>query len=101
MSEANEAKLHEDAQKGHNAAFAMETLGSVLEELEDSFIKAWRDTPARDQDARERYWQAVQIVGKVGTVLKKRVSDGKIAERQIALIARAAEEKRKRKAART
>lgn len=101
MSEANEAKLHEDAQKGHNAAYALETLGSVLDEMRENFIKAWETTPARDQDARERYWQAVQIVGKVGTALKTRVANGKIAEREIAAIARDAEEQRKRKAART
>jgi hypothetical protein len=97
----SEAKLHEDAQNGHRAAHALTEVDSVLAELREGLVKAWENTPARDTDGRERYWQAVQIVGKVGSVLRKRVTDGKLAEKQIALIAQAAEEKRKRKAART
>jgi predicted metal-dependent hydrolase len=37
----------------------------------------------RDTDARERLWQAVNILGKVKDHLAKIVRDGKLAQREI------------------
>jgi hypothetical protein len=61
--------------------------GSLLA-LEDAYIKAWRETGVRDTDARERLWQAVQVVGKVRDHLSLMVGDGRLAQAELdALIA--------------
>jgi hypothetical protein len=91
---SNETKLHEAASHGHRAAHALEVVGEALSDLEGEYIKAWRSTPARDTDARERLWQAVQIVGKVEAHIKRMVDDGKIAERELNEIARFGERRK-------
>jgi hypothetical protein len=69
-------------------ARARELLGNELLQhafarLEADYISAWRQTPARDTDARERLWQAVNIVGKVRDHLVTIVNDGKLAQREL------------------
>jgi hypothetical protein len=80
---SDEQKLHEDISAGTRAADALETMGSALDALEAEYVAGWRNTAARDTDARERLWQAVQIVGKVRTHLSKVAADGKLAEREV------------------
>lgn len=92
---SDEAKLHKDEAHGIRARAALDEFGAALDRLERDYIDAWRSTAARDVEARERLWQATQIVGKVRTHLRKAVDDGKLAEREIAEIARLGE-KRKR-----
>lgn len=60
-----------------------EILQGAFDELEASYIKAWRGTQARDTDARERLWQAVQVVGKVRDHLANIVAGGKLAKREL------------------
>lgn len=48
--------------------------------LEAGYIAGWRNSPARDQDGRERLWQAVQIVGLVRTHLEMAMANGDIAQ---------------------
>jgi hypothetical protein len=61
--------------------------GSLIE-LENAYIKAWRETGVRDTDARERLWQAVQVVGKVRDHLSYMIGDGRLAQAELdALIA--------------
>jgi predicted metal-dependent hydrolase len=55
--------------------------------LEADYIKGWRESHARDTDARERLWQALQILGKVKGHLASYVQDGKLAQREIDLLA--------------
>lgn len=85
---SDEEKLHIDASRAHRAKSALDEFGFALDALEADYIKAWKETPARDTDARERLWQAVQIVGKVRAHLTKAIADGKLAERELAEIAR-------------
>ena len=60
-----------------------ELLSEALEALDGDYVKAWRATHARDTDARERLWQAVNIVGKVRDHLATAVNNGKLAQRQL------------------
>ena len=62
----------------------------AFDALKREYIGAWEASPARDTDARERLWQAVQIVGKVRSHLQAMVGDGKIAQADIERMARGA-----------
>jgi hypothetical protein len=63
-----------------------EHVEDAFAELEASYIAAWKVTPARDAEGREKLWQAVQIVGKVKSHLQAIAANGRLAERQIAEI---------------
>lgn len=60
-----------------------ELLVEAFMTLDRDYIKAWRETPARDTDARERLWQAVQVVAKVRDHLTSTVNNGKLAAREL------------------
>jgi hypothetical protein len=51
--------------------------------LEADYIAAWRETSARDTDARERLWQALQLVGKVRGHLTAVVAGGRLAQAEM------------------
>jgi hypothetical protein len=79
------------------ATAAEETLSSLRDafaSLESEYVKAWKATPARDADARERLWQAVQIIAKVEAHLRAVAAGRRLAERQLAEIARFGERQR-------
>ncbi len=61
-------------------------LQEVFTYLETEYLTAWRRTRVRDTEAREKLWQAVQIVGLVQDNLKKFIVDGRIATRDLASI---------------
>jgi hypothetical protein len=71
---------------------ANELLQEAFATLEARYIEEWRVTQFRDTDARERLWQAVNVVRKVKDHLARVVSDGRLAQREIDLIT----EKRRR-----
>jgi hypothetical protein len=53
--------------------------------LEAEYIKAWKEQfHARDTDARERMWHAVQVIGKVQQHLHTVIDKGKVADKQLA-----------------
>ena len=60
-----------------------ELLRESFARLEADYIAAWRITGARDTDARERLWQAVNVLGKVREHLHRVAADGKLAQRQL------------------
>jgi hypothetical protein len=78
-------KLQRDIVRGARAHELMqsELLQEAFGKLEADYIAAWRITPARDQDARERLWQAVNVLGKVKEHLGRVAADGKLAQRQL------------------
>jgi len=80
-----EDKLRRDIVRGARASalLADELLVEAFSRLEAEYIAAWRITPARDTDARERLWQAVNIVGKVREHIARVAADGKLAQRQL------------------
>jgi hypothetical protein len=81
----SEDKLHRDIVRGAKAAALLENelLQESFARLEADYIAAWRITAARDADARERLWIAVNVLGKVKEHLGKVAADGKLAQRQI------------------
>lgn len=78
-------KLQRDIVRGARATELLksELLQECFATLERDYIEAWKTTPARDTDGRERLWQAVNIVGKVRDHLVKVANDGKLAQRQL------------------
>lgn len=60
-----------------------ELLTEAFATLDHDYLAAWRQTHARDQDARERLWLATQVLAKVRDHLQRIVSGGKLAEREL------------------
>ncbi len=91
-----EDKLNRDIVRGARAAelLTSELLQECFATLERDYIEAWKIAAARDTDGRERLWQAVNIVGKVRGHLVKVANDGKLAQRQLQELTRAAQPKR-------
>ena len=89
-----ETKLRADLAVAAAAEDALDMLGEAFATLEGEYVKAWKTTPARDGEARERLWQAVQIVGKVEAHLRALAAGRRLAERQLAEIARFGERQR-------
>lgn len=70
-----------------HALLSDDLVASSLAQLEADYIAAWRQTGARDTDARERLWLAVQVVGKFKDHLGLVVADGKLAQAEIDVMA--------------
>ena len=89
-------KLQRDIVRGARAKALMddELLQEAFAKLEADYIAAWRSTPARDNDARERLWTAVNMLGKVKDHLGRVAADGKLAQRQIDELSKAANPQR-------
>ena len=65
-------------------------LQEAFDRLDAEYVKAWRGTMATEDDARQRLWQAVQIVGKVRDHLRLIVENGKLAQSDIAYLSQRA-----------
>ena len=63
-----------------------ELLQETIATLRSEYVSAWSRTSAKDTDARERLWQAYQIVGIVEEQLKKIAVDGRIATKDLAKV---------------
>ena len=86
----DEIKLNQDIARAAQAEALLRNglLQDAFTGLEMQFIDAWRLTQVRDTDARERLWQAVNVVGKVQDALRVHVNNGKLAQRQLEAIAK-------------
>jgi hypothetical protein len=93
-SAAGEGKLNADLARQARASALLqdEILQEAFARLEERYIEEWRVSQFRDTDARERLWQAVNILRKVKDHLGKIVADGRLAQREIDQLT----EKRKR-----
>ena len=60
-----------------------ETLKEVFAQIEADYVEGWRRTSARDTDARERLWLAVQVLGLVKDHLVIIANDGKLAQAEL------------------
>jgi hypothetical protein len=60
-----------------------ELLQEVFAQIEADYIEGWRRTSARDTDARERLWLAVQVLGLVKDHLVIIANDGKLAQAEL------------------
>ena len=86
----DEIKLNQDIARAVQAEALLRNglLQDAFTGLEMQFMDAWRLTQVRDTDARERLWQAVNVVGKVQDALRVHVNNGKLAQRQLDAIAK-------------
>src|SRR5713101_3127542 len=89
----SEDKLQEAISRGARAEALLrnDLLQEAFVRLEQDYIDAWKISPARDTDGRERLWQAVNIVAKVRGHIVKVVNDGKLSQRHLNELARAGE----------
>jgi hypothetical protein len=90
-----ETKLREDIATANAADDALRLIGGTFAKLEAEYVAAWKATPVRDAEARERLWQAVQIVGKVEAHLRALAANRPLAAHQLAEIARMGERKKR------
>jgi hypothetical protein len=90
----SEEKLNADLARcaRAQALLSNELLQEAFMRLEERYLEEWRVSQFRDTDARERLWQAVNILRKVRDHLAKIVADGSLAQREIDQLA----QKRKR-----
>jgi hypothetical protein len=81
----DELALNKAAERGAQARRLLEDdlLREAFDTLDRDYTRAWRATTARDTDARERLWQAVQVVAKVRDHLTHVVNGGKLAQREM------------------
>jgi len=63
-----------------------EILQEVFQTLKNDYIEKWKTTSARDSDARERLWQAVNIVDLVKDHIRYIVDKGKLSTKELAKI---------------
>lgn len=91
-----ENALHKDAERGAKAEALLrsELLAEAFDRMRADYLTAWEGTAARDTDARERLWQAYQIVGLVRGHLQSVANNGKLARKEIDDIARMGERKK-------
>lgn len=72
-----------------------ELFAEALTGLERAYIEGWKAAAARDTDARERFWQAVQIVGKIKGHFETIIRDGKVAKKDLEDIATMGERRKR------
>ena len=64
-----------------------ELLQEAFAALEARYVEEWRASQFRDTDARERLWQAVNVLRKVKDHLGRMLADGRLAQREIDALA--------------
>jgi hypothetical protein len=67
-----------------------ELMKEIFTQLEADYIAGWRNTCARDTDARERLWLSVQVVGLVKDHLIIVANNGKLAQAELDRLAKLA-----------
>jgi hypothetical protein len=89
-------RLEESTRRAKHAEVLLNDplLKEAFASLERDYIEAWKATSVVQTDARERLWQALQIVGKVRDHLALLVADGKVAAKEIERIERLGERRK-------
>lgn len=72
-----------------------ELLIEAFKTLEDSYASAWRSTAIDDMQGREKLFLAINIVGKVRDHLNAAVANGRLAQAELAELARTAERRKR------
>ncbi|MBY0432330.1 MAG: hypothetical protein K2Q10_14125 [Rhodospirillales bacterium] len=75
-----EAKLHADLAAAQRAELVLGEVGHVIDQLKQDYLGAWANTSARDTDARERLFLAVQVVEKVRAHFQAKIQHGRLAK---------------------
>jgi hypothetical protein len=63
--------------------------------LENEYIVAWRQTEVRDTAYREKLHIAINVIGKVKEHLAMVAADGKLAAKELDILSKAAEPKKR------
>lgn len=84
---ASEEALYQQSRDGLAAEHELDLLGGAFATLKATYLDAWEKTGARDTEAREKLWQAVQIVGKVESHLRQVARTGQAARKMLDEIA--------------
>jgi len=81
----DEHKLLRDQARavGAQALLENDLFNEALESIERDLIAAWKATPARDTDGRERCWSAIQQLGKIKGFVETVLRDGNLASAQL------------------
>jgi len=79
----DESKLGEAIHRGYQAEIELQRTAEAFATMKADYLKAWEATPLRDTEGRERFWQAVQIVGIVQNHLASVMANGRVAERDL------------------
>jgi hypothetical protein len=85
-------KLETAVARGARAKELLESelMKEIFTQLEADYIAGWRNSGARDTDARERLWLAVQIIGLVKDHLIIGANNGKLAQAEVDRLAKLA-----------
>lgn len=92
----DEHKLLRDSGRSAEAQSLLNNalFNEALETIECDLMAAWKTTPPRDTDGRERCWAAVQQLGKLKSYFESVLNDGKLAAAQLTELAETTERKR-------
>lgn len=71
-----------------------ELLSEAFAVLEEKYIAAWRATTIDDVGAREKFFLAITVVGKVRDHLEAVVANGKLAQAELNELAQVAERRK-------
>ncbi len=92
-----EVQLIKDRTRGTRAKAILEDdlFKEAIQATEKALIEFWLSTPAKDTDARERIWQAVQTNRKYPNFLLSVMNNGKVAEAELKQLTQEAERKKR------
>jgi hypothetical protein len=85
MRTLDDDKLYRAISRGAQAEALIrnELLQEAFTALDAEYVTAWRVTPVRDSVAREKLWQAVNVLALVKRHLGMIVSNGKLAQAEL------------------
>lgn len=89
----NENKLIAQQVAGVAADQDLRAVGSAFDDVKAELFAAWMATAPRDDTGREKLWIATTILTNVEKVLRRRVDNGRVAEKDLDLIRKAGEPK--------
>ncbi len=94
----DEYKLQHDTARALQAQSLIdnELLKEAFDNLEASYVEAWRISGHQDTAMREILYLAINMVGKVREDLRRTIANGKLAEAHLYELAKEAERRRKR-----
>ena len=80
-----DGKLFAEQDRGAraNALLRNELLSESFSILEDEYIEAWKSSPVRDEEGREKIFQMIQALRSVKQNLEEVAMTGKLASMQI------------------
>lgn len=76
----DEARERAAAERGRHAKALLDdaVLSDAFAKVDAALVEAWRKTPHRDTEARENYFKAVDLLGKVRAALGEVVTHGEM-----------------------